>query len=137
MARENLWLVKCMDRDGDDVNDLREEHMPGHLAHIEAIVDHIAMAGPLKDPSGERIVGSMLAYRTDDLEQAKAWLEGDPYARCGIWGSIEWSRLVLAAGTLAGGVTWYAASHSLLRLRAQPSGKPLSRPRRHTLSLTF
>ena len=44
MTRENLWLVKCTDRDGDDVDDLREEHMAGHLAHIEAIVDHIAMA---------------------------------------------------------------------------------------------
>ena len=106
MARENLWLVKCTDRDGDDVDDLREEHMAGHLAHIEAIVDHIAMAGPLKDPAGEKIVGSMLVYRTNDLEQAKVWLDGDPYARCGIWGTIEWSRLVLAAGTLVGGVTW-------------------------------
>ena len=48
----------------------------------------------------------MLVYRTDDLDQAKTWLDGDPYARCGIWGTIEWSRLVLAAGTLAGGVTW-------------------------------
>ena len=106
MARENLWLVTCTDRDGDDVDDLRKEHMAGHLAHIESIVDHIAMAGPLKDPSGEHIVGSMLVYRTDDLDQAKAWLEGDPYARCGIWETVEWSRLVLAAGTLAGGVTW-------------------------------
>ena len=106
MARENLWLVQCADRDGDDVDDLRKEHMAGHLAHIESIVDHTAMAGPLKGPSGEHIVGSMLVYRTDDLDQAKAWLEGDPYARCGIWETVEWSRLVLAAGTLAGGVTW-------------------------------
>ena len=87
MARENLWLVKCTDRDGDDVDGLREEYMAGHLSHIEAIVDHIAMAGPLKDPAGDKIVGSMLVYRTDDLEQAKAWLDGDPYARCGIWGN--------------------------------------------------
>ena len=106
MTRENLWLVKCTDRDGDDVDDLREEHMAGHLAHIEAIVDHIATAGPLKDAAGEKIVGSILVYRTDDLEQAKAWLDGDPYACCGIRGTVEWSRLVLAAGTLAGGVTW-------------------------------
>ena len=106
MARENLWLVQCADRDGDDVDDLRKEHMAGHLAHIESIVDHIAMARPLKYPSGEHIDGSMLVYRTDDLEQAKAWLEGDPYSCCGIWERVEWSRLVLAAGTLAGGVTW-------------------------------
>ena len=106
MARENLWLVKCTDRTGDDVAGLRDQHMAGHLAHIESIVDHIVMAGPLKDPSGERIVGSLLAYRTDDLEQAKSWLDGDPYARYGIWDDIEWSRLVLAAGSVAGGVTW-------------------------------
>ena len=64
------------------------------------------MAAPLKDPAGEKIVGSMLVYRADDLEQAKAWLDGGPCARCGILGTIEWSLLALAAGTLAGGVTW-------------------------------
>jgi uncharacterized protein YciI len=51
-------------------------------------------------------VGSFLAYKTDDLKQAKAWLDADPYAQSGIWESMEWSRLVLAAGVLAGGVTW-------------------------------
>lgn len=80
--------------------------MAGHLAHIGAIVDHIAIAGSLKDPAGDKIVGSMLTDRIDDLEQAKAWLDGDPYPRCGIWGTVEWSRLVLAAGTLAGDATW-------------------------------
>ena len=68
MAHENLWLVKCADRDGDDVDDLRKEHMAGHLAPIESIVDNTAMAGPLKNPSGEHVVGSMLVYRTDDLQ---------------------------------------------------------------------
>ena len=106
MARENLWLVQCTDRRGDDVTVLREEHMVGHMRHIESIVEHIAMAGPLKDDEGEQVVGSFLAYKTDDLNQAKAWLEGDPYAQSGIWETVEWSRLVLAAGVLAGGVTW-------------------------------
>ena len=66
--------------------------------HTSSIVDHIAMAGPLKDLPGEHIVSSTLAYRTDNLEQAKAWLEGDPYLRCGSWETVEWSPLVLAAG---------------------------------------
>ena len=106
MACENLLLVKCSDRDGDDADDLRGEHTARHLAHVESIVDHIAMAGPLKDPPGEHIVGSRLVYRTDNLEQAKAWLDGDPYLRCGSWETVEWSPLVLAAGAEAGGVTW-------------------------------
>jgi uncharacterized protein YciI len=107
MARENLWLVKCTDRDGDDVDGLREEHMAGHLAHIETIVDHIAMAGPLKDPAGEKIVGQHVGVpHRRSRASRRPWLDGDPYSRCGIWGTVEWSRLVLAAGTLAGGVTW-------------------------------
>ena len=106
MNRENLWLVKCIDREDDDVAVLREQHMVGHMKHIESIVEYIAMAGPLKDEAAERVVGSFLAYKTDDLKQAKAWLDGDPYAQSGIWESMEWSRLVLAAGVLAGGVTW-------------------------------
>ena len=65
MAWEKLWLVKCTDRGGDDVDNLLEEHM----------------AGPLKDLAGEKIVGSMLVYRSDDLEQAKADLDGEPCAR--------------------------------------------------------
>ena len=106
MAWENLWRVKRTNRDRDDVDSLREEHMSGHLAHTEANLDHITVAGPLKDPAGEKIVGSMRMYRTEDLERAKAWIDGDPFARRGIWGTIDWSRSVLATGPLAGGVTW-------------------------------
>ena len=106
MSRENVWLVQCTDRVDAEVSRLREEHMAGHLAHLESIMDHIAIAGPLKNAAGDEIVGSLLAYKTDDLDEAKAWLDGDPYAQCGIWEGIEWSRLVLAAGTLIGGATW-------------------------------
>ena len=69
MQRENLWMVQCMDRRGDDVTALREQHMVGHMKHIEDIVDHIAMAGPLKDEAGEQIVGSFLAYIGDLVEK--------------------------------------------------------------------
>ena len=85
MAREELSLVKCTDRAGDNVDNLREEHT----------------AWPLWGPAGEKIVGSMLVYRSDDLEQAKAGLDGEPCARYGIWGTIVWSREVLADRTLA------------------------------------
>ena len=51
-------MVQCMDREGDDVTALREQHMVGHMKHIEDIVDHIAMAGPLKDEAGSRSSGA-------------------------------------------------------------------------------
>ena len=36
--RENLWMVQCMDREGDDVTALRARLL-GHMKHIEDIVD--------------------------------------------------------------------------------------------------
>ena len=95
MERENLWVVKCTDREDDDVPQLREEYMAGHLSHLEAIVDHIAMAGPLKDPSGSRIVGSLLAYRTDDLAVFKAHLEerGIAYSDWGETAVAGWQQI--------------------------------------------
>jgi uncharacterized protein YciI len=107
MERDKARVVRCSDREDGDVSQMREASVSGHPSRlVKATVDHIAMAGPLKDPSGNRIVGSLPAYRTDGLEQAKAWLGGDPCARCGIWVELEWSRLVLVAGSLVGGVTW-------------------------------
>ena len=65
-------MVQCTDREGDDVTALREQHMVGHMKHIEDIVDHIAMAGPLKDEAGQQIVGAMLNVLRDPDFAAKA-----------------------------------------------------------------
>mgnify|MGYP004174869285 CR=1 FL=1 len=51
MACENLLLVKCSDRDGDDVDDLRGEHTAGHLAHIKHRGSH-CHGGPIKRSPG-------------------------------------------------------------------------------------
>ena len=107
MERDKARVVKCADRRKGDVPQLREASVTGHPSRlIKATVDQMAMAGPLKDPSGNGIVGSLLAYRIDEPEQVAARLDGDSQARCGIWADIEWSRATLAVGSLAGGVTW-------------------------------
>ena len=102
-----MRVVKCTDRDDGDVPQLRETLVSGHPSKpIKGTVDHISMAGPLRAPSGSRRGDSLLAYRTKELEQAKARLDGGPHARRGIWADSEWSRAVLAGGPLVGGLTW-------------------------------
>ena len=107
MERDKVRAMSCTDRKDGDVPELREASVHGHLSRlIKATVDHIAMASPLRAPSGSRRGGSLLAYRTKELEQAKARLYGGPHARRGIWADSEWSRAVLAGGPLVGGLTW-------------------------------
>ncbi len=72
MGRENLWLVKCADRDGDDV----EGSAAGAHGRAPCRISRpswttLPWRARSRTLAGERIVGSMLAYRTDDLEQAK------------------------------------------------------------------
>ncbi len=46
------------------------------------------LAGPFLSEDGERPVGSLLIMEYDDLDQARAFAEGDPYARAGLFESV-------------------------------------------------
>ena len=66
--------------------------MVGHMKHIEDIVDHIAMAGPLTTSGAFSHTGPMI------LNQAKAWLSGDPLRAERYLGDRGVVALVLLAG---------------------------------------
>lgn len=76
-----------------------------HFARIEGIMDSLAIAGPLKDPSGG-FVGSLVIVKADDEAGARAILEADPYFIAGVWGRIEIRAFLPAAGAWIGGKTW-------------------------------
>ena len=106
MSRRILWVAKCIDRPGSSSAEKRKEHMEEHFSYIETIIDCIAFAGPLTSESGDKIIGSMLAFKTEELQKAQLWLSQDPYFSCEIWEKTEWSRFVASAGDLIDGITW-------------------------------
>lgn len=84
----------------------RQAQLAAHLAHVETVIDRILVAGPLRDPAGGAIVGSLLVLDVADEAAARAFMAADPYHAAGVWSSLECTVFSGAAGTWVGGVTW-------------------------------
>jgi uncharacterized protein len=83
----------CQDKPG--ALQTRIDNRAAHLAYITetGIVD---LAGPFLNADGQ-MTGSLLVLNVDDMGQAQAWADGDPYARAGLFASVtlqEWKRVV-------------------------------------------
>lgn len=105
IEHETLWAAWCRDRAGKEAERLRKELAAAHFAHVEAVFDRIAVAGPWRDGDGN-IAGSLLVFRAEDEGAARALLKTDPYAGADIWESVELRPFLSAAGTWIGGKVW-------------------------------
>lgn len=97
-----LFVFQC--RDGEGSAAARERLLTAHLAHVEAHIDHYAVAGPLKD--GKTTVGSLLVIKACDMNEARARFEADPYFAGGVWAQVRADEFRAVAGDWVGGAAW-------------------------------
>ncbi|RUS59550.1 YciI family protein [Pseudorhodobacter sp. E13] len=74
---------------------IRLDNRAAHLAHIEAS-GIVEMAGPLLTPEGT-MSGSLVILSVEDMAQAQAWADADPYALAGLFQSVtltEWKKVI-------------------------------------------
>ncbi len=82
----------CIDKAG--ALQVRLDARADHLAYIAA-TGVVEMAGPFLD--GGAMVGSLVVLNVDDLDAAKAWAAHDPYAKAGLFASVdirEWKKVI-------------------------------------------
>jgi uncharacterized protein len=94
----------CLDAPG--AADARRAATPAHLRWVATVIDRIALAGPLYDAHGRRMIGSLYVWRTASVEEARAWLATDPFHAAGVWDRIELRPFLPAAGEYVGGMGW-------------------------------
>lgn len=66
---------------------LRKEHRDAHLAYARE-TGAAVMAGPFLDAEGE-MCGSLLLLEVADLQAARDWAANDPYAKAGLFQSVD------------------------------------------------
>jgi len=74
---------------------LRAEHMPDHLAFLEAHAGTISAAGPLSTEAGAGD-GGLWVVETEDIAEAEALVRADPFWRTGLRHShraLRWQRV--------------------------------------------
>lgn len=97
------FMIAAWDAPGSP--ERRAGALADHFAHIEAQMESIAVAGPLKDAGGASI-GSLLIFKARTAAEAEALLLADPYSKAGVWERYEIHPFIPAAGEWIGGKTW-------------------------------
>lgn len=117
---QTCYLVVC--RDGRDTAEPRASHLKGHLDHVEKHWKRYVTAGPIREPGGDELVGSVFLVLADSLEDAQALMAGDPYITSGMYETITYNELSNSIGQYIGGKIWYSAEAIAHRAAGGPSG---------------
>lgn len=83
----------CIDK--PDHLHIRLENRPAHLEHIQSS-GIVEMAGPFLNEAGE-MTGSLVILSVETLDQARRWATDDPYAKAGLFQSVdirEWKKVI-------------------------------------------
>jgi uncharacterized protein len=83
----------CIDKPGHI--EVRKANREAHLAHIRD-TGVVEMAGPFLSETGE-MCGSLIVLEVADLAAGQAWAAADPYARAGLFQSVdirEWKKVI-------------------------------------------
>lgn len=83
----------CLDKPGH--LEVRKTNREAHLAYL-AETGVVEMAGPFLDAEGG-MCGSLLVLEVSDLAVAQDWAANDPYAKAGLFASVdvrEWKKVI-------------------------------------------
>lgn len=83
-----LFALLCTDKPG--ALQLRLDTRPEHVAYLTKLNEEgkLAFAGPFLDADGKPN-GSLVVLKADSVEAARALGEADPYAKAGVFASVE------------------------------------------------
>ena len=88
-------LVALIAKDKPGALQTRKDNREAHLAYIEE-TGAVSQAGPLLD-TDEQMIGSLVILEVADVAAAQAWADGDPYAKAGLFESVElipWKKVI-------------------------------------------
>lgn len=102
-----LFLILC--RDGPGAATARAENLDGHLRHVEVNWRRYALAGPLRQPGSQPLIGSYFLVRAADATDARALMSGDPYVSSGMYATMEVLEATASIGLYLGGKIWESA----------------------------
>ncbi|MBM2321846.1 MULTISPECIES: YciI family protein [Marivita] len=88
-------LIALIARDKPGALEIRKANRESHLAYIDA-TGVVNQAGPLLDDA-EQMIGSLVILDVADMAAAQDWADNDPYAKAGLFESVElipWKRVI-------------------------------------------
>ncbi|MFU1477950.1 YciI family protein [Roseovarius sp. C7] len=88
-------LIALIGRDKPGALQVRLDNRADHVAYLKGS-GAVSQAGPLLDDAGE-MCGSLVVLDVADVAAAEAWAADDPYAKAGLFASVEliaWNKVI-------------------------------------------
>jgi uncharacterized protein YciI len=82
-----LYALICTDKPNSLA--IRKAKRPEHVAYLKSLGDTLKLAGPFTEADGETMNGSLVVIEAASLQAAKEIAAGDPYAKTGLFASVE------------------------------------------------
>lgn len=82
-------LFAVIAKDKPDHLEVRKANRDAHLAFLKGLGGKVKLGGPMLDTSAEAMTGSLLIVEADSVAAATTMMAGDPYAKAGLFQSIE------------------------------------------------
>jgi len=82
-----LFVATCTDK--PDSSALRLDTRPAHLAYLNGLGAKVKAGGALLSADRADVIGSMLILEGDDQVAIAAMLADDPYAKAGLFASVD------------------------------------------------
>ena len=82
-----LFAAICTDKPGS--LDKRKANRPEHLAYLKSLGEALVLAGPFTEEDGTSMNGSLIVVEAASLDDARTIIEGDPFAKAGIFANVE------------------------------------------------
>lgn len=92
-----LFLCYCKDK--PDSLDLRLATREDHLKYAAGFADKLKLAGPVTLDDGETMAGSLLIFDVESQAEVEAFSAGDPYAKAGLFESVDIRPFKQSLGT--------------------------------------
>ncbi len=83
------FAIVCWDRPG--VGELREQTRHRHLQYLKEHAGKIHLGGPFENAEGG-IVGTLFIINVANLEQARAFIDDEPFHNAGVFESVRVRR---------------------------------------------
>ncbi len=82
-----LFVATCTDK--PDSSALRLDTRPAHLAYLNGLGAKVKAGGALLSADRADVIGSMLILEGDDQAAIASMLADDPYAKAGLFASVD------------------------------------------------
>ena len=82
-----LYALICTDKPNGIA--ISKAKRPEHIEYLQSLDDTLKLAGPFTEADGETMNGSLVVIEAASLQAAKEIGAGDPYAKAGLFASVE------------------------------------------------